>query len=68
MERLLRFTERKYADSGGRWEVSFGADSRVGADGVSQDPRERDEKSMGKPVKNMNSANWYRLLGRPLRL
>jgi len=38
MDRLLRFTERKYADSGGKWEVSPGALSSNGAAGGFQDP------------------------------
>ena len=38
IERLLRFTDRKYADSGGKWEVSVGALSIRGAAGGLQDP------------------------------
>ena len=41
MERLLRFTDRKYADSDGRWELSPGAPSSRGAAGGLQDPNRR---------------------------
>ena len=38
IERLFLFTARKYADSGGRWDVAFGAFSDNGAAGGLQDP------------------------------
>lgn len=38
MDRLLRFIDRKYADSGGKWEASMGALSSNGAAGGFQDP------------------------------
>ena len=41
MDRLLRFIDRKYADSGGKWEVSAGALLSNGAAGGFQDPERR---------------------------
>lgn len=41
MDRLLRFADRKYADSGGKWEASVGAQSSNGAAGGFQDPEGR---------------------------
>jgi len=40
IDRLLRFIDRKYADSGGKWEASTGALSGNGAAGGFQDPGE----------------------------
>jgi hypothetical protein len=40
IERLFLFTARKYADSGGRWDVAFGAFSDNGAAGGLQDPND----------------------------
>lgn len=38
MDRLLRFIDKKYADSGGKWEASAGALLSNGAAGGFQDP------------------------------